>query len=130
MTRKVRHALHDILEAIERVDQITRGKTLAEFEQSWQLRWLVQRAIEVISEASRAIPSELTDTRPEIPWPRCEESATSFDTNIRGYRTRLSGGLSLTSCHGLSWQSRRSTQASTNKASAQSVSETTGEVVG
>ena len=70
MTRKVRHALHDILEAIERVDQITRGKTLAEFEQSWQLRWLVQRAIEVISEASRAIPSELTDTRPEIPWSR------------------------------------------------------------
>ena len=70
MTRMVRHALHDILEAIERVDQITRGKTLAEFEQSWQLRWLVQRAIEVISEASRAIPPELTDTRPEIPWPR------------------------------------------------------------
>jgi len=70
MTRKVRHALHDILEAIERVDQITSGKTLAEFEQSWQLRWLVQRAIEVISEASRAIPSELTDTRPEIPWSR------------------------------------------------------------
>jgi len=42
MTRKVRHALHDILQAIERVDQITSGKTLAEFEQNWQLRWLVQ----------------------------------------------------------------------------------------
>lgn len=68
MTRKVRHALHDILEAIERVDQISSGKTLAEFEQSWQLRWLVQRAIEVISEASRAIPPEFTDTRLEIPW--------------------------------------------------------------
>jgi uncharacterized protein with HEPN domain len=70
MARQVRHALHDILEAIDRVDQITRGKTLAEFEQSWQLRWLVQRALEIISEASRAIPTELTDTRPEIPWPR------------------------------------------------------------
>lgn len=70
MARKVRHALHDILEAIDRVDQVTRGKTLADFEQSWQLRWLVQRAIEIISEASRAIPAELTDTRSEIPWPR------------------------------------------------------------
>jgi uncharacterized protein with HEPN domain len=70
MARKVRHALHDILEAIDRIDQITGGKTLAEFEQSWQLRWLVQRAIEIISEASRAIPTELTDTHPEIPWPR------------------------------------------------------------
>ena len=70
MARQVRHVLHDILEAIERVEEITRGKTLDEFEQSWQLRWLVQRAIEIISEASRAIPAELTDTRPEIPWPR------------------------------------------------------------
>jgi uncharacterized protein with HEPN domain len=41
MPRKIRHALHDTLEAIE-----------------------------IISEASRAIPPELTNTRPEIPWPR------------------------------------------------------------
>ena len=34
MVRKVGHALHDILEAIDRVEEITRGKTLAEFEQS------------------------------------------------------------------------------------------------
>jgi uncharacterized protein with HEPN domain len=34
------------------------------------LRWIVQRAIEIISEASRAIPDELKQTRPEIPWPR------------------------------------------------------------
>ncbi len=70
MTRKVGHALHDILEAIERVQGIARGKTLADFEQSWELRWLVQRAIEIISEASRAIPDELKNTRPEIPWSR------------------------------------------------------------
>jgi len=68
MTRKIRHALHDILEAIERIEEITHGKTLVQFEASWQLRWLVQRAIEIISEASRAIPTELRSTRPEIPW--------------------------------------------------------------
>ena len=28
----------------------------------------MQRAIEIISEASRAIPVEPTNTRPEIPW--------------------------------------------------------------
>jgi len=70
MARKVGHVLHDILETIERVEQITDGKTFADFEQSWELRWLVQRAIEIISEASRAIPDELKATRPEIPWPR------------------------------------------------------------
>lgn len=68
MARKVAHALHDILEAIERVEEVTRSKTFEEFEASWQLRWLVQRAIEIISEASRAIPDSLTMERPEIPW--------------------------------------------------------------
>jgi uncharacterized protein with HEPN domain len=68
MPRRVDHVLHDILEAIERVEDVTRGKTLPEFEKSWQLRWLVQRAIEIISEASRAIPAELTDTEPGVPW--------------------------------------------------------------
>ena len=33
------------------------------------MRWLVQRAIEIISEASRGIPEQLKATRPEIPWP-------------------------------------------------------------
>jgi uncharacterized protein with HEPN domain len=70
MERKIGHAIHDILEAITRVEQITRGKTLSDFEKSWELRWLVQRAIEIISKASRAIPSELAAIRPEIPWPR------------------------------------------------------------
>jgi uncharacterized protein with HEPN domain len=69
MPRRVDHVLHDILQAIERIEEVTRGKTLAEFEGSWQLRWLVQRAIEIISEASRAIPDELTSTQAEVPWP-------------------------------------------------------------
>ncbi|PWB82815.1 MAG: hypothetical protein C3F11_09905 [Methylocystaceae bacterium] len=68
MARKVDHTLHDILEAIERVESVTSGKTLAEFEASWQLRYIVQRAIEIISEASRRIPAELQAAHPEIPW--------------------------------------------------------------
>ena len=28
----------------------------------------MQRAIEIISEASRAIPDDLTNTQPDIPW--------------------------------------------------------------
>jgi uncharacterized protein with HEPN domain len=84
MVRKVGHALHDILEAIDRVEEITRGKTLAEFEQSWQPRWLVQRAIEIISEASRAIPAELANSRPEIPWPRVRGIGNVLRHEYRG----------------------------------------------
>lgn len=68
MARKLAHVIHDILEAIERVEEITRDLSLDEFEQSWKLRRLVQRAIEIISEASRAIPDELANTRPGIEW--------------------------------------------------------------
>lgn len=38
MPRKVGHAIHDILETIERVEEITRNKTLADFESNWQLQ--------------------------------------------------------------------------------------------
>lgn len=65
MPRKIGHAVHDILEAIARVEQVAGAKTF-----NWQLRWLVQRAIEIISEASRAIPDDLANRRPEIPWSR------------------------------------------------------------
>jgi uncharacterized protein with HEPN domain len=41
MARKVHPALHDILEAIDRVETITHDKTLVEFEGSQELRWLV-----------------------------------------------------------------------------------------
>ena len=70
MPRKVGHALHDVLEAIARVEEITSGKTLSAFEESWQLRWLVQRAIEIMSEASRAVPEELASLRPASPGSR------------------------------------------------------------
>jgi uncharacterized protein with HEPN domain len=69
MVRRIDHVLRDILEAVERIEAVTRGKTLQEFSASWELRWLVQRGIEVVSEASRAIPDELKDTEPDIPWP-------------------------------------------------------------
>jgi len=56
MARKVGHALHDILEAIERIEEITDGKSLVDFEASWQLRWLVQRAIVIIPKQVARFP--------------------------------------------------------------------------
>jgi uncharacterized protein with HEPN domain len=89
MARKVDHVIHDILEAIERVEQITQGKSLADFEASWQLRWLVQRAIEIISEASRAIPDELVDTRPEIPWRKVRGIGNVLRHDYEGLSDRI-----------------------------------------
>jgi uncharacterized protein with HEPN domain len=89
MARKIGHALHDIREAIERIEEITDGKTLADFEASWQLRWLVQRAIEIISEASRAIPDNLTNSQPDIPWRKIRGIGNVLRHDYEGLSDRI-----------------------------------------
>src|SRR5712671_1976761 len=68
MERKFDHTLRDILETIERVQWKTQDKPFAEFVSDWELQFIVQRAIEIISEATRRLPDELKATRPEIEW--------------------------------------------------------------
>jgi uncharacterized protein with HEPN domain len=68
MARKVLPALNDIQEAIEGIERATNGKTFADFEADWLLRRGIERAVEIISEASRQIPPELQQLRPDIPW--------------------------------------------------------------
>ena len=40
------------------------------FETDWQRQWLVERGLEIISEASRRLPDEIKAKHPEIPWPK------------------------------------------------------------
>jgi uncharacterized protein with HEPN domain len=60
--------LSDILEAIENILTLTRNVSLESFEGDWQKRWLVERGIEIISEARRRLPNDLKERHPEIPW--------------------------------------------------------------
>jgi uncharacterized protein with HEPN domain len=57
--RIISHRLADILEAIERIRRVLEGVSLEAFEQDWEKRWVVERGIEVISEASRHLTDEL-----------------------------------------------------------------------
>jgi uncharacterized protein with HEPN domain len=68
MQRLVRPALRAILEAVDGIENATAGKTLDEYSADWLLRHGVQRAIEIISEAARRIPSALQATHPAVPW--------------------------------------------------------------
>jgi uncharacterized protein with HEPN domain len=68
MERLARPALRAILEAIEGVENATRGKSIEDYHSDWLLRHGIQRGIEIISEAVRRVPPELLATRPEIPW--------------------------------------------------------------
>ena len=66
--RSVDLRLSDMIEACERVESVLRDLSLETFEDDWQRHWLVQRGIEIISEASRHLPTELKERHPAIPW--------------------------------------------------------------
>jgi len=60
--------LTDIVEASELIRSEMQGLTLDAFEADRRKRWLVERGIEIISEASRRLPDDLKARHPEIPW--------------------------------------------------------------
>jgi uncharacterized protein with HEPN domain len=62
--------LTDIIEAIEHIESVILGMSLDAFESDWRKRWLVERGVEIVSEASRHLGSELKARHPEIPWPK------------------------------------------------------------
>jgi len=60
--------LSDMIEAIERIRHVLGDATLEAFESDWERQWLVERGVEIISEASRHLPPELKARHPNIPW--------------------------------------------------------------
>jgi uncharacterized protein with HEPN domain len=60
--------LTDIIEAIAHIQADMAGVSLEDFEVDWRRRWIVERGIEIISEASRHLPAEMKTRHPEIPW--------------------------------------------------------------
>jgi uncharacterized protein with HEPN domain len=60
--------LSDIIEAIERVRGVLGDSSLEVFEADWQKQWLVERGVEIVSEASRHLTDELKARHPGIPW--------------------------------------------------------------
>jgi uncharacterized protein with HEPN domain len=60
--------LHDILEAIVGVRAAVGSMTLEAYLASWTTRRAAERAIEIISEASRHLPESLRTAEPDVPW--------------------------------------------------------------
>ena len=68
MTRKNAPILYEIIAAIDGIQMAVAGKTFADFQKDWLLRHGAQRAIEIISEASRHVPDQLKAMHPKIRW--------------------------------------------------------------
>lgn len=68
MAREVRHFLFDILEHIRRVEHLVAGKSASDLEHDFATRMALERAVEIISEASRHIPEADKTEEPHPPW--------------------------------------------------------------
>ena len=69
-TRSPVPSLTDIVEAIELIRAEMEGVTLEAFESDRRKRWLIERGLEIISEASRRLPDSLKARHTDIPWPK------------------------------------------------------------
>jgi uncharacterized protein with HEPN domain len=59
---------HDILETIVSVRATIGDMSLEAYGASWATRRAAERAIEIISEASRHLPEPLRASEPDVPW--------------------------------------------------------------
>jgi len=57
-----------ILNAIRSIEELLVGKTLADFSSSRHNRAILERELEVISEASRKLPDDIKNTELPIDW--------------------------------------------------------------
>ena len=79
MARDVSHVSDDMLTAIVRIQELTKDHDGGSLPEDWRDYWAVQRALEIISEASRSIPAEMQTLRSEIRW----QSVRSFGNVLR-----------------------------------------------
>jgi uncharacterized protein with HEPN domain len=63
-----RARLEQMLEAIREIEGFASGKALQDYLSEAWLRLATQRGIEIVSEASRRIPTGLKAKHAEIPW--------------------------------------------------------------
>ena len=68
MPPTVKDRLQDILEAIIEIEDIVRGLSFDQFASDRRTRLLLERLLEIVCEASRAIPDEIKQRQPDIDW--------------------------------------------------------------
>ena len=66
--RDPRAYVEDILEAIANIEADTNGLDFSQFAADRRVRQLVERNVEIISEASRRLPDDAKAAEPEVPW--------------------------------------------------------------
>jgi uncharacterized protein with HEPN domain len=82
MTRDPRLYLDEILESINQIETYTADLTAEQFQSNLLIQDAVARRLEIIGEAVKHLPAEITDRHPDVPWKRV---AGMRDVLIHGY---------------------------------------------
>ena len=67
-TRRPQVRLFHIRDEIDGVTSALKGISFEEYRANYALRRATERAVQIISEAARALPSDLTARYPRAPW--------------------------------------------------------------
>lgn len=76
--------VEDILDAISKIEILIRDITFENFADDFRINYAAIRALEIIGEATKRLPSEVRDAYPDISW---REMAGMRDRIIHGYDT-------------------------------------------
>lgn len=60
--------IEDILDAMEKAEEMLSGADFETFETDYQLNFAVVRALEIVGEATKRFPATLRNQYPDIPW--------------------------------------------------------------
>ena len=82
MTGGTLDSIEDILDAMDKAEILVADVTFEEFAGDFRIHFAVVRALEIIGEAAKRLPSDLRDQYPAIPW---KAMAGMRDRIIHGY---------------------------------------------
>ena len=68
MVDRARDHIEHILQAIAHIEEDTAEQTIESFVADRRARQLVERNMEIVSEAARRLPDELLGTETQMPW--------------------------------------------------------------
>ena len=60
--------VEDILDAMEKAEEMLSDAEFKSFKEDYQLNFAVVRALEIIGEATKRLPDSLREQYPSVPW--------------------------------------------------------------
>jgi uncharacterized protein with HEPN domain len=87
--RSPRERLKDIAESIDKIGKFLGGKAFEDFRADALIHDAVVRNLEIVSEASRHVPSALRTSVPHIPWREIADFGNVLRHGYEGVNDRI-----------------------------------------